>query len=148
MNYEPLDIIQEIIEANPSITDLIGKTTTGSGQTYPNVAQEDVPDDMERPYIVLRLESDGMEQNDLLGSALISADIYTEGDRTKAREIARALERVVHNKMYGPGSDHVGAGALQTFKRFKYEPPQPDPSVKCVNVKIALRFYRDDLIEP
>lgn len=147
MSAEPLDIIQQIIEVNSSITNLLGTTVSGDGEVYPNVAQEDVPDDMERPYIVLRLESDGMEQNDLLGSALVSADVYTEGDRTLARQIARNVEKAVHNKFYGPESGHVGVGAVKTYRSFKYEPPQPDPSVKCVNVKIALRYYRDDLLE-
>ncbi|RJS60116.1 hypothetical protein [Bacillus sp. PK3_68] len=147
MSAEPLDIIQQIIEANSSITSLLGSTASGDGKVYPNVAQEDVPDDMERPYIVLRLESDGMEQNDLLGSALVSADIFTEGDRTLARQIARNLERAVHNKAYTLGNEQVTGEAVQTFRRFKYEPPQPDPSVKCVNVKIFLRYYRDDLLE-
>lgn len=103
---------------------------------------------MERPYIVLRLESDRLDGNDLLGSALISADIYTEGDRTKARQIAATIERVVHNKLYGPGSDHVGAGAVKSFTGPKHDPPQPDPSVKCTNIKIMLTYYRDDLLEP
>ncbi|MGM7634163.1 hypothetical protein [Bacillus sp. Hm123] len=142
MKYEPLDIIQLIIESEPQVTNLIGST-----EGYPNVAQELAPDEMRRPYIVLRIESDPIESNDLLGRALISVDIYTEGDRPLARQIGNAIEKLVHNKGYDSETEGIGAGAVSTFRKFRHEPPQPDPSIKCVQVKVVLRYYRDDLYE-
>lgn len=142
MRYLPLDIIQEIIEATPRVTSLLGAT-----KGFPNVAQELIPEGMKRPYILLREEADGMGENDLLGTALVSADVFVEGDKRLAVEIGNELEKLFHNQRYMNNGDNVGAGAVTSFIKFRHSPPQPDPSVKCRNVKILLNYCRDDLLE-
>ena len=143
MRLDPVEIIQEIIEATPAITSLLG--TTGG---FPNVAKDLAPDEMSMPYIVLREEADTMAENNLLGNALVSADVYTEGKngRRLAREIAGEIEKLFNEKHYGDDGENVGAGAKKSFIRQRYAPPQPDPSIQCRNIKIELHYLRNDLL--
>lgn len=151
MRLYSLDIIQEIIEAEPGITGLLGTfavydEATQQERKFPNVAQDVVPDGMRRPYIVLREEADTMAANDLFGNALVSADIFVEGGRGLALEIAGKVEKLFRNKHYADSPDGIGTGARKSFVRSSLNVPQPDPSVKCRNVKIELYYARDDLL--
>lgn len=149
MRLYSLDIIQEIIEATPAVTALLGRFEVDNGDgtftQYPNVAQDIVPNGMIRPYIVLREEADAMAGNDLLGSALVSADIFVEGSRSLALQIGGELEKLFDKRHYedNPG---VGTGAKKSFIRQRLNVPQPDPSVKCRQIKIELHYLRDDLL--
>lgn len=149
MRLFSLDIIQEIIEATPDITSLLGTFAVDNGDgtvtNYPNVAQDIAPKGMRRPYIVLREEADTMAGNDLLGSALVSADIFVEGSRSLALRIGGEVEKLFDKKHYDDSSG-VGTGAKKTFIRQRLNVPQPDPSVKCRNIKIELHYLRDDLL--
>lgn len=146
-----LDIIQELIEAKPSITQLLGKYTAYDEQAqeereYPNIAQDVVPDGMLRPYIVLREEADTMADNKLFGIALVSADIFAENDRALVKEIAGKIDVLFRDRHYADNPDGIGTGARKSFIRSSLNVPQPDPSVKCRNVKIELHYARDDLL--
>lgn len=151
MRLYSLDIVQEIIEAEPGITELLGTyrafdENTNDEREYPNVAQDVVPDGMVRPYIVLREEADTMAGNDLFGSALVSADVFVEGNRSRAVEIAGKIEKLFRNRHYADSPDGIGTGARVSYIRSNLNVPQPDPSVKCRNVKIELHYVRNDLL--
>jgi len=151
MQLYSLDIIQEIIEAEPSITALLGTFTLydedlQQEREYPNVAQDVVPDGMRRPYIVLREEADRLASNKILGHALVSADIFVEGGRGLAVEIACKVEKLFKEKHYADSPGGIGTGARISDTRGNLNVPQPDPSVKCRNVKIELYYARDDLL--
>lgn len=151
MRLYSLDIIQEIIEAEPGITELLGTFTVYDEAMqqeleYPNVAQDVVPDGMRRPYIVLREEADRMASNEIFGHALVSADVFVEGGRGLALEIGGKIEKLFRDKHYADSPGGIGTGARISDIRSMLNVPQPDPSVKCRNIKIELLYARDDLL--
>jgi len=146
-----LDIVQELIEAEPSITNLLGTykaldENTYEEREYSNIAQDVVPDGMRRPYIVLREEADTMAANNLFGNALVSIDIFVEGNRGLAIEISGKIEKLFRDRHYTDSPEGIGTGARVSYVRSALNVPQPDPSVKCRNVKIEIHYVRNDLL--
>ena len=140
--YYPLDIIHGLLEAEPKITSLLS-----TYQEFPAVVQDVAPEDIQMPYIVLRLESDPIEENKVLARALISIDVYVNNSRQTCRQIAGEIKRLLNEKNYNTFSEDVEAGAISTFVKGRYEPIQPDPTIKSHQTKVILRYTQDDLFE-
>lgn len=97
-----LEQIKNIIENDPVVSALVSKYTpdpSNPDESYPAVAFMTVPNDMDMPYVVTRVETNIAEDNDILKRMVYNIDVFADnGDIVTADKIARRIEYLLHRE--------------------------------------------------
>lgn len=136
-----LDEMQYILESDPTIRSFVSfEKDEMTGIEYPGIAKDVIPQGMKLPYICIRVESDVPEvDNDALNRAFINFDVFAENDRTKVNRMAKRIEQLFHNRKLMPFG-------IISLRDGIYPIISDDPSVTGKNVKILVRYPREDLV--
>lgn len=98
-------------------------------------------DDMEMPYVVMRIEADNPDDVEIIDRMILNFDVYCDnGDYDKAKLIATRIEKLLDREV-GLKDD----GILSIFRAGKLPVPDEDPSIIHINTKFLVRTIRTDL---
>lgn len=137
------DHIQAILENDSKIRELVALVKDNfTKEMYPAIAQEEAPQFFKMPYIVIRVESDVPEgeESGLNDRAIFSFDVVGENNLTKVERIARRIEQLFDRRKLMPYG-------ISAHREGVYPIISDDPSLQGRNVKILVRYPREDLLE-
>ncbi|MDA2381675.1 hypothetical protein PDN41_07695 [Bacillus cereus] len=98
-------------------------------------------DDMEMPYVVMRIEADNPDDVEIIDRMILNFDVYCDnGDYDKAKLIATRIEKLLDREV-GLKDD----GILSIHRAGKLPVPDEDPSIIHINAKFLVRTFRTDL---
>lgn len=107
----------------------------------PALSFQTAQDDMEMPYVVMRIEADNPDDVEIIDRMILNFDVYCDnGDYDKAKLIATRIEKLLDREV-GLKDD----GILSIFRAGKLPIPDEDPSIIHINVKFLVRIMRTDL---
>lgn len=97
---------------------------------------------MEKPYIVMRIETNNVDDVEFIDRAMVNFDIYIgDGDFTKANIIAEEIAKTI-NKISSPDD-----GIISIHRQSDNPIPEDDPSVIHLNCVYLVRMDRTDLFK-
>ncbi|HDR7670006.1 hypothetical protein ABEX67_19480 [Bacillus wiedmannii] len=107
----------------------------------PALSFQTAQDDMEMPYVVMRIEADNPDDVEIIDRMILNFDVYCDnGDYDKAKLVATRIEKLLDREV-GLKDD----GILSIFRAGKLPIPDEDPSIIHINVKFLVRTIRTDL---
>ncbi|HDR6820850.1 TPA: hypothetical protein QCV77_004404 [Bacillus thuringiensis] len=107
----------------------------------PALTFQTAQDDMEMPYVVMRIEANNPDDVEIIDRMILNFDVYcNNGDYDKAKLIAVRIEKLLDREV-GLKDD----GILSIHRAGKLPVPDEDPSIIHINVKFLVRTIRTDL---
>lgn len=107
----------------------------------PALTFQTAQDDMEMPYVVLRIEANNPDDVEIIDRMILNFDVYCDnGDYDKAKLIAARIEKLLDREV-GLKND----GILSIHRAGGLPVPDEDPSIIHINVKFLVRTMRTDL---
>ncbi|EJR24576.1 hypothetical protein [Bacillus cereus] len=107
----------------------------------PALSFQTAQDDMEMPYVVMRIEADNPDDVEIIDRMILNFDVYCDnGDYDKAKLIATRIEKLLDREV-GLKDD----GILSIHRAGKLPVPDEDPSIIHINAKFLVRTMRTDL---
>ncbi|MBY0039470.1 hypothetical protein PDR95_06165 [Bacillus cereus] len=107
----------------------------------PALTSQTAQDDMEMPYVVMRIEADNPDDVEIIDRMILNFDVYCDnGDYDKAKLIATRIEKLLDREV-GLKDD----GILSIHRAGKLPVPDEDPSIIHINAKFLVRTFRTDL---
>ncbi len=132
--------IRMLVENDEIIKDNLSEYGEGEDRG-PALTSQTAQDDMEMPYVVMRIEADNPDDVEIIDRMILNFDVYCDnGDYDKAKLIATRIEKLLDREV-GLKDD----GILSIHRAGKLPVPDEDPSIIHINAKFLVRTFRTDL---
>ncbi|EPF11351.1 hypothetical protein ICA_02782 [Bacillus cereus BAG1O-3] len=132
--------IRMLVESDEIIKSNLSEYGEGEDKG-PALSFQTAQDDMEMPYVVMRIEADNPDDVEIIDRMILNFDVYCDnGDYDKAKLIATRIEKLLDREV-GLKDD----GILSIHRAGKLPVPDEDPSIIHINAKFLVRTFRTDL---
>ncbi|EJQ50124.1 hypothetical protein IEI_02958 [Bacillus wiedmannii] len=134
--------IRKLVESDEIIKTNLSEYGEGEDKDKgPALTFQTAQDDMEMPYVVMRIEADNPDDVEIIDRMILNFDVYCDnGDYDKAKLIATRIEKLLDREV-GLKDD----GILSIHRAGKLPVPDEDPSTIHINAKFLVRTIRTDL---
>lgn len=137
-----IEYIKEILENDKGIRNMIAfELDEYTGEKYPAIAIDYVPEGMRTPYICIRSENNMLSNDhDLLSEFSVSIDIFVENDRSITNRLSKQVQELLHRRSMMPYATICNIDG-------DYSIPVSDISLSARSVRVTCREVRYEFIK-